>query len=243
MAAKKTAKKTTAKKAIAKKAIAKKAIAKKAPAKKIARKAPAKKAPAKKVAARKAPAKKVARKAPAKRAAAPQGMPGVPAGHHSVTPNLVFKDAAAAIAWYGKVYGAKEISRMVGPDGKSTWHAEIQIGDSLLYLVDESPMGGGVAPSGPRTTTASFQIFVPDADALIKVATDAGATAIMPASDMFWGDRMGVVSDPFGHLWMISTRVRHLSQAEMAAAGEAFVKQMAASAGKPPTEECAAPEK
>lgn len=223
------AKKSPAKKSPAKKKAAK-APTKKAPAKKVAAKAAKKIAPAKKAATRKAPAKKaVARKPAAKRrAAAAKGVPGVPAGFRTITPNLVYKDTAAAIDWYVKAFGAREISRMGAPDGKGIWHAEIQIGDSMLFMNDESPMTTAVAPSGPRTATAGIQLFVSDADAWAARAAEAGATVVMPVGDMFWGDRMGVVVDPFGHGWMISTRTREMSHDEMVAAGIEFARKMAA---------------
>lgn len=206
------------KKSAAKKASAKKGAAKKATVKAAAKKAPAKKAPAKRAPAKKAPARKSAR---AKKVA------GVPAGYHTITPNLVFKDAAAAIDWYVKAFGATELSRMPAPDGKSIWHAEIKIGDSILFLNDESPMSGNIAPHGPRTATSSIQLYVNDVDAWAKRAIEAGGIARMPVADMFWGDRMGYIEDPFGHGWMIATRVREMTEAEMKAAGEAFAKQNA----------------
>ena len=198
---------------------AKKIAAKKKPAAKAAKKsAPKKSAPAKKLAPKKSAAKKSAPKKPT----------GIPAGMHSVTPNLVFKDTAAAIDWYQKAFGATEVSRMHAPDGKGVWHAEIRIGDSMLYLNDESPMGSAVAPSGPRTSTCSIQLYVSDVDAVVKSAVDAGGALVMPVMDQFWGDRMGVVIDPFGHGWMISTRVREMTPDEMAAAGAEFARQFAA---------------
>jgi uncharacterized glyoxalase superfamily protein PhnB len=207
--------------------MASKKSAKKAAGKKTAKKAAPKKATPKKAAPKKAaPAKKRA----AKRAAPARAVkrtPGVPAGFHTVTPALVFKDTRAAIKWYGEAFGAKELSVMPSPDGKSVWHAEIQIGDSFLYLNDESPMGATIAPHGPRTGTAGMQLYVSDADAWVKRAADAGAHVIMPISDMFWGDRMGVISDPFGHVWSISTRVKELTPQEMHEAGEAFARQFA----------------
>jgi uncharacterized glyoxalase superfamily protein PhnB len=217
MAAKKTAKKSAAKKAApAKKSAAKKA----APAKKSAAK---KAAPAKKSAAKKSAAK---RAAPARKSAAKKT--GVPAGFHALTASLVYKDAGAAIAWYVKALGAAEVSRMPGPLGQGVMHAEIRIGDSMMYLSDESPMSSTVAPSGPRTATASMQLFVADADAAFEAAVDAGGTVAMPVADMFWGDRMGVLVDPFGHTWMISTRVKEMTQAEMAAAAQVFFAKWAA---------------
>ena len=200
-------------------------------AKKPAAKKPAakKSAPARKSAKKAAPAKKpAAKKRAAARKAAPARIKGVPAGFHTLTANLVYKDAAAAIPWYGEAFGATELSRMSSPDGKSIWHAEIKIGDSVLYLSDESPMGSTVAPSGPKTSTAAMQIFVPDADALTARAIAAGAKVLMPIGDMFWGDRMGVVEDPFGHSWMISTRTKEMTQDEQRAAAIAFVQSMSA---------------
>lgn len=209
---------TSKKSAAAKKPAAKKS----APAKKAATK---KAAPAKKAAAKKAAP---ARKRAAAKKAAPARTRGVPAGFHTLTANLVYKDAAAAIPWYGQAFGATELSRMSSPDGKSIWHAEIKIGDSVLYLSDESPMGSTVAPSGPKTSTAAMQIYVPDADALTARAIAAGAKVLMPLGDMFWGDRMGVVEDPFGHSWMISTRTKEMTQDEQRAAAIAFVQSMSA---------------
>lgn len=214
---------TSKKSAAAKKLAAKKsAPAKKAPARKAATKkaAPAKKAPARKAAP--------ARKRAAAKKAAPARTKGVPAGFHTLTANLVYKDAAAAIPWYGQAFGATELSRMSSPDGKSIWHAEIKIGDSVLYLSDESPMGSTIAPHGPKTSTAAMQIYVPDADALTARAIAAGAKVLMPLADMFWGDRMAVVEDPFGHSWMISTRTKEMTQDEQRAAAIAFVQSMSA---------------
>ena len=239
------AKKSVAKKSVAKKSAAKKSVAKKSAAKK---RAPAKKGVAKKsvakksVAKKRAPAKKSAakRRTPARKAAAKQ-VSGVPAGFHTITPSLTHEDTAAAIDWYAKAFGAKEISRMPAPDGKSIWHAEIQIGDSMLYMNDESPMSSTVAPHGPRTATASIQIYVPDADALANGAIEAGAKVLMPMADMFWGDRMGVVEDPFGHVWMISTRTKNMTEAEMAEAGAEFAKQFAGQPPEPAAEQASEP--
>jgi PhnB protein len=242
-AKKSAAKKSAAKRAVAKKSAAKKSVAKRGVAKKgAAKKSAAKKSVAKKSVAKRAAAKKsVAKKrAPAKRAAAKK-VSGVPAGFHTITPNLVFKDSVAAIEWYAKAFGAKETARMMGPDGKSVWHAELQIGDSMMYMNDESAMGAVIAPSGPKTSTAGMQLYVSDADAWASRAIEAGATVIMPIADMFWGDRMAVISDPFGHVWSISTRTKNMTEAEMIAAGIEFAKQFAAQQGgePPPAAEAA----
>jgi len=194
---------------------------------------PKKAAPAKKAAAKKAaPAKKTAaakKAAPAKKTAAAKkvGVKGVPAGWHTLTPALVYTNATEAIAWYRKAFSAKVLRVMMAPDGKSVWHAAIRIGDSILHLNDEGPMGTSVAPHGPRTTTSNIQLYVTHADKWAKRAVEAGATLVMPVSDMFWGDRMGVITDPFGHSWTIATLTRVLTNAQMRKAGEAFAKSMA----------------
>jgi PhnB protein len=210
---------------------AKKTSKKSAPAKKSA--AAKKSAPAKKSAAAKksAPAKKSAaakKSAPARKRAPAKKPTGIPAGFHTITPNLVYTDTVAAIDWYVKAFGAQEVARMPSPDGKSIWHAEVKFGDSILFLNDESPMGATIAPRGPKTATAGIQLYVSDVDATAQRAIDAGAKVLMPVSDTFWGDRMGVVEDPFGHVWMMSTRTKEMSPREMQEAGEAFAKSMAA---------------
>jgi uncharacterized glyoxalase superfamily protein PhnB len=194
------------------------------------KKAAPKKAAPKKAAPKKAPAK--AKKA-TKRAAATRATRGVPAGFHTLTPTLVFKDAGAALDWYAKAFGAKEINRMAGPGGHGIMHAEIRIGDSPMFLFEENPMGGSVAPHGPKTTTAGLQVYVSDVDAWFSRAVEAGATPTMPVADQFWGDRMGAIVDPFGHGWMIATRKKDMTTAEMAAAAAEFFANFAKQ-GPPP---------
>jgi PhnB protein len=180
--------------------------------------------PVKKAATKRAAPKRAA----PKRAARAKTAPGVPAGFHTLTANLIYKGAAAtAIDWYKQAFGAEEVSRMMSPDGTAVWHAEIKIGDSIMFLSDESPMGVNVAPHGPKTATSSMQVYVADVDAWFRRASDAGAKVVMPVMDMFWGDRMTVIEDPFGHPWSISTRVKNLTEAEMAAAGAEFARKMA----------------
>jgi uncharacterized glyoxalase superfamily protein PhnB len=168
--------------------------------------------------------KRPAAKRKARRAKAPRRVPPSPEYLHSVTPHLAFKDAAAAIAFYSKAFGAKELSRMATPDGK-TMHAEIRIGDSVLFLADESPMSPIVAPSGERSSTTSFALYVKDCDAAIARAVAAGAKAGMPVEDAFWGDRMGTVVDPFGHSWMIATQKAKLTPKQVRAAFADFQRR------------------
>ena len=151
----------------------------------------------------------------------------IPEGMHSITPQLVFKDAAKAIAWYEQALGAKEVLRLPGPHG-TIMHAELKIGDSLLFVNDEFP-GGGARPPGPDAPpTASIMLYVPDVDAAFQRAVQAGATRAMPVMDAFWGDRGGMLIDSFGVPWFIATHVNDMTAEEMRRASEAAVRRMEA---------------
>jgi PhnB protein len=136
---------------------------------------------------------------------------------HTVTPHLVCANAAKAIDFYVKAFGAEEMMRLEGPDG-SLWHASVRIGDSAVMLVDEMPGMGSLGPKALKGTTVTIHLNVPDADAAIKRAAKAGAKVLMPAADMFWGDRYGVIEDPFGHKWSIATHVRAMTVDQIKAA-------------------------
>jgi len=152
----------------------------------------------------------------------------VPEGYHTVQPYLVLKDAAAAIEFYKKAFGATEVCRMTGPDGKSVMHAEIKVGDSLIFLSNECPSGqGNKAPATLGGTTVSLMLYVPNVDVLHKQAVGAGATSEMPPQDMFWGDRFGKLVDPFGHSWAIATHIEDVSAEEMKRRSDAFCAEMA----------------
>lgn len=157
----------------------------------------------------------------------------VPKGFSTVTANLVFKDSIQAIELYREAFGAKELQRMMSPDGKSVWHAELRIGDSIVYLNDESEMTYAKAPTAEGRPSSSIQIYVKDCDRWFERAVAAGCKALVPVSDMFWGDRMGVVVDPFNQQWSIASRVADLSPKQMRKAGEAFVKSLAQAAEAP----------
>jgi PhnB protein len=169
---------------------------------------------------RKAPKRKAAkaRRAPAKVAPVPEYL-------HAVTANLVFRDSMAAIAFYEEAFGAKVLSRMAAPDGKATWHAEIRIGDSVIFMNDESPMNPIKAPTPERPATSALHLYVKDCDATMARAVEAGAQLMMPAADMFWGDRMGGLVDPFGINWGIATRKAKLTPKQMKAAAEDFIRK------------------
>lgn len=152
----------------------------------------------------------------------------VPAGFHSVTPQLTLDNAAKSIDWYKKALGAEEISRFAGPDGK-IMHAELKIGNSH-FMVNDVMMGG----KGPQTyggSPASFWIYVPDSDTVFNGALAAGAKQLdgpMSAmQDQFWGDRCGTLTDPEGYRWTIATRREDLTPEEMQKRGEEFMKNFA----------------
>jgi PhnB protein len=140
----------------------------------------------------------------------------IPQGYNSITPYIVIKGAAQAIEYYKKVFGANEVVRMNGPDGK-VGHAELQIGDSRIMLADENPgMGQGYAsPATIGASPVSLYLYLPDVDRVVENAVAAGAKILKPVEDQFYGDRSGFIQDPFGHLWGIATHVEDVSPEEM----------------------------
>ncbi|HEX8816897.1 MAG TPA: VOC family protein [Terriglobales bacterium] len=150
----------------------------------------------------------------------------VPPGFHTVTASLTVKDSAAAIDYYKKALGAEEIMRMASPDGKIT-HAELKIGDSIIFLNDEIPGWGSKAPETLSGVTGSIYLYVEDADKSFERAVGAGAKVVMPVMDMFWGDRLGSFVDPFGHAWAVSTHTQDMTEEEMEQGAKAFHAQMA----------------
>jgi uncharacterized glyoxalase superfamily protein PhnB len=151
----------------------------------------------------------------------------IPEGAHAVIASLTIKDCDKAIDFYKRALGAEEIVRHGAPDGKSIWHAELRVRDTVLFVNDEMPGMGSPAPSKEHPAPVSFWVWVTDADAAHKRATDAGATALWPVTDMFWGDRTGTVLDPFGYKWTFATHVKDMTPDEMHRAGEEFAKKMA----------------
>ena len=138
----------------------------------------------------------------------------IPDGYYSLTPYLVVKGAEQAIEFYTKAFGATETVRMPGPGGR-IMHAEIQIGNSMLMLADENPERGYFSPVTLGGSGSSIMLYTGDVDATFQQAVAAGATAVMPPMDMFWGDRMGNLKDPFGHVWAIATHKEDVSPEEM----------------------------
>jgi PhnB protein len=149
----------------------------------------------------------------------------VPKGFHTATPYLIIRDAARAIEFYKKAFGATELSRHADPSGKIR-HAEIKIGDSPVMLSDEwADFPEWQSPQSRGGTPVHIYLYVEDADALFKRALDSGAKQLLPMQDQFYGDRSGGITDPFGHIWYIATHIEDVSEEEMqrraAAAGKA----------------------
>ena len=146
----------------------------------------------------------------------------IPAGYHSVTPYMIVDGAADAIEFYEQAFGASELMRIPGANGK-VMHAEIEIGDSPVMLSDEFPDLGAKGPKALGGSPTSLMIYVEDVDAVFRRALEAGATEIRPVQDQFYGDRSGTLTDPFGHQWTLATHVEDVSgeelQRRVAAAG------------------------
>ena len=138
----------------------------------------------------------------------------VPEGMHTLTPHLVCDNAAKAIEFYKKAFGAEEGGRLPGEDGK-IMHAMMRIGDSAFMLADEFPDWGSLGPNALKGTPVTLHLYVKDVDAAFARAVDAGAVVKMPLADMFWGDRYGIVTDPCGHHWSLATHVKDVSPEEM----------------------------
>jgi PhnB protein len=150
----------------------------------------------------------------------------IPDGYRTVTPYLTVNDAAKAIDFYKKAFDAIEVHRMQGPQGK-IGHAELKIGDSLVMLADEMPGMETRSPQSVGGTTGMLFLYVKDVDAAFKKATDAGAKATQPPTDMFWGDRYGKLTDPFGQAWSLATHIEDVAPDEMERRGREQMAKMA----------------
>jgi PhnB protein len=138
----------------------------------------------------------------------------IPKGYHALTPSLAVDNAAKAIEFYKRAFGAKERGRMPGP-GDTIAHAELEIGDSVLMLADPFPQSSVKPPKKLGGTAVGIFLYVEDVDEVVQQAIDAGGTVTMAVEDQFWGDRYGTVTDPFGHVWQIATRKEDLSPDEI----------------------------
>lgn len=139
-------------------------------------------------------------------------VPAIPKGYHSITPYLIVNNAAKAIDFYKKAFGAKEMVRMDRPGGK-IGHAELKIGDSKVMLADECPEMGARSPKAYGGCAVSMHFYTKAVDSMVAQAVSAGAKLLRPVENMFYGDRAGAVQDPYGHQWYIATQVEKLSAA------------------------------
>ena len=153
----------------------------------------------------------------------------IPSGLENLIPHLVCSPCSEAIEFYKKAFGAEEVSRAPAPDGRRIMHAQIRLGKSYVFLVDDFPEYCGGKSSTPKAlsgTPVTIHHYVENCDAAIKRAQDAGATVTMPAADMFWGDRYGVITDPYGHKWSFATHQKDLTPDQMQAGmKEAFAQK------------------
>lgn len=151
----------------------------------------------------------------------------VPDGFNTVSVYLIVPNAVEAMEFYSKAFGAEIGFRMPGPDGESTMHAEMRLGNSTIMLSDENPQWNMKGPNALGGTPVSVHVYVDDCDAVFNQATEAGCKPMGPMMDMFWGDRFGKVTDPYGHQWSIATHKHDYTPEQMAKGAEQFFKQMA----------------
>jgi len=154
----------------------------------------------------------------------------IPEGYHSITPSMTCKNASNAIDLYKKVFGAEEIMRMSGPGGTIA-HAELRIGDSVIFLNDEMP-GMAVAPSGSGLPSVFLFLYTDKVDEVFNRAVGQGCQVEMPLANMFWGDRYGKIRDPFGHHWGLAQHVEEVAPDEMARRSAEWSAGMAKAAGQ-----------
>ncbi|MBP2689974.1 MAG: hypothetical protein H6Q83_2161 [Deltaproteobacteria bacterium] len=150
----------------------------------------------------------------------------IPEGYHSITPMLTVRYADQAIDFYRRAFGAEELGRMNGPDGKTVMHAELKIGNSRIFLCDEVPELECRSPETLGGSATGIYLYVRDVDETFRKAVEAGATVKRPLEDMFWGDRTGSVVDPYGHTWDLATHREDVPPEEMNRRGKEFFKTM-----------------
>jgi uncharacterized glyoxalase superfamily protein PhnB len=151
----------------------------------------------------------------------------IPEGYQTITPMFISKDARKSMEFYKKAFGAEERFFMAGPDGKGVMHAEIQIGTSIIMIGEENPTCPSKSAETMGGSPVSFYIYVENVDEAFKIAVDAGAKVGMPVEDMFWGDRMGTVQDPFGYTWSLASHTKDLTPEEIQEGEKAFFAKMA----------------
>jgi len=172
--------------------------------------------------------KKTSRPARAQKKAAPR-VKAIPSGYHTLTPGFCVRDAAGAIDFYTRALGARERMRLMKPDGTTLAHAELMIGDSVFMLGEEDAAMGAQSAQTIGGSPVNFYVYVPNVDTAVQRALTAGAKAVMPVTDMFWGDRIGGVEDPYGQKWTLATHKEDVAPREMQKRSHAFYAQAAGS--------------
>jgi len=155
----------------------------------------------------------------------------IPEGLNSVQPYLIVPDALEAMEFYGKAFGATRCMHMPGPGGQGTMHAEMRLGNAAIMLSDENPQWEMVSPATLGGSPVSLMIYVENVDEAFDKAVAAGCEVKFPVSDMFWGDRMGKLQDPFGYQWSIATHVEDVTPEEMGKRQEAWLNEMQSAGG------------
>lgn len=155
----------------------------------------------------------------------------IPEGFNSVSVYLIVPNSVEALEFYQKALGAETLARMPGPDGKSTMHAEMRIGNSTVMLSDENPQWDMKSPKTLGGSPCSLHLYVNDTDAFFNRAVEAGCEVKMPPMDAFWGDRYAKVADPYGHQWGIATHIEDVSEEEMAKRAQEWFASMAEGGG------------
>lgn len=154
----------------------------------------------------------------------------IPEGFHAITPYLVVQGVSEAIEYYKRAFGAVERYRMASPDGKTIYHAEISVGDSIIMLGDECPEMDSKSPAALQGTPVSIHLYVEDVDTVFDRAVREGGKVTMPLENTFWGDRFGTLTDPFGHHWSIASHIEDLPPEEIARRGAEKFKSQGAGA-------------
>ena len=152
----------------------------------------------------------------------------IPDGYNTITPSFTFKDSQKAIEFYRKALGAEVLDFFPRPNGQGVMHATMKIGNSILMMGDEMPGNEDCGKSAETigSSPISLYVYVADADATCKQAIAAGGMVTMPVADTFWGDRAGMIKDPFGYSWMIATHKQDLTNEQVRKGAEAFFEQM-----------------
>jgi PhnB protein len=173
--------------------------------------------------------KKAKRSVPARAKKATSAVAGAPTGYHTLTPGFCVRGALEALDFYKKAFGATERMRLIKPGGATLAHAELKIGDSLFMLGEEDPAMGAKSAQTLGGSPVNFYVYVKAVDAAVEKAVAAGAKTVMPVTDMFWGDRIGAVEDPYGQKWTLATHTENVAPREMQKRAEAFYAQAAGS--------------